>query len=168
MRKLVEDGFAIHYIARKFECRANAVWFHVFDLIPPQKLSKEQQKRNLRGSNLTISKVQRIRKMGVKDKIPANAIARIFGISNTAALSIIKGRTFRWIPGETLSGEIIPIEYEYTAKTDRKRGPKMGSKKRVRAGVLKKYGKIHGVDASTVCKWVKQGKLLLPPKERIV
>ncbi len=167
MRGLVEDGYGIHFVARKLGCRANAVWHHVFDLIPPKKLTKKEQDRNLRGSNLTITKVKRIRELGVGEGFSAKEIARKFNISSTSALSIIKGKTFRWIPGKTLSGVIVPIEYKYEPKTDLTRGPKKGSKKKVKTGVLEKYAKTHGVDTTTICRWIQKGKLKLKKSELI-
>lgn len=168
MRDLVEQGYAIHYIARKFGCYTNAVWYHVYDLIFPKKVSEKRQKMYLRTSNLTIVKVQKIRKLGVEKRINAVVISKKFGISPTAALSIIKGRTFRWVPGMTKSGKIEPVEYDFKPKTDLVRGPKIGSKQKVKSGVLIKYAKIYSVKPTTVCRWIKLGKLKLKKSEKVL
>ena len=168
MRKLVEDGYALHYVARKLGCCANAVCHHTFDLIPPKKVSKIMQKRYMQSSNLTIAKVQKIRELGVTKRYSAVEIGDIFGISPTSALSIIKGKTFRWLPGMTLSGEIVPIEYDFKPKSDLTRGPKFGSKQKVKSGVLLKYAEKYGVKPTTICRRIKKGTLKIKKSELII
>lgn len=165
MRQLVNDGYGIHYVARRFECCANSVFYHVYDLIPPKKISNKDQKRFLKNSNLTISKVKQIRKLNLERNVSASQLAKRFDISQTAALGIINGRTFRWVAGKTKKGEIVPVEYEYISKTDLKRGPKKGSTRRVKNGVLHKYAKKYGVKNCTICRWIKKGKLKLRENE---
>lgn len=168
MRDLVKDGYAVQYVARKFKCRPNAVLHHIYDLILPRKVSKEKQERYLLSSNLTIAKVQQIRKFAVKQGISALELSRRYNISPTAALSIVNGKTFRWLAGLTKKGYIEPIEYEnIQLKTDRKRGAKKGSKHKVKFGVLIKYAEIHGVKPTTICRWIKKGEFKVKKNERV-
>lgn len=166
MRNLVEDGYAVQYVARKFKCRPNAVLHHVYDLILPRKVPKKKQERYLLSSNLTVAKVQQIRKLAMEQDISAMELSRRYGISHTAALSIVNGKTFRWLAGLTKKGYIEPIEYEIVLKTDRIRGAKRGSKQKVKPGVLIKYAEIHGVKPTTICRWIKKGKFKVKENER--
>ena len=167
MRSLVDEGRAVLYVARKFNCRPNSVLHHVFDLITPRKVSKKMQQRYLKSSNLTISQVKEIRQLSLKKGMSATELGKRYNISQTAALAIVNGKTFRWIPGQAKCGEIVPIEYNFRPKTDLIRGPKKGSKKRVKSGVLVKYAERHHVKPTTICRWVKMGKLKLKKNEMV-
>jgi len=165
IRSLVDEGYAVLYVARKFNCRPNSVLHHVFDLIPPRKVSKKMQQRYLKSSNLTISQVKKIRQLSLKNGVSAAELGRGFNISLTSALAVVNGKTFRWVPGWAKCGEIMPIEYEFKPKTDLTRGPKIGSKKKVKSGILLKYAEIHHVKPTTICRWVKMGKLKIKKNE---
>jgi len=166
MREMAEEGYAISYIARKFDCCANSIVHRVFDVITPRYIPKEKQKLYLKNSKLHITDVKRIRKLGVEG-VDAVAIGKIYGISQTTALAIINGKTFRWIPGNTLSGYINPISYDPMLKTDKIRGPKKGSKKKVKNRVLLKYAEKYKISLSTVCRRVSKGYLKLKSEELI-
>lgn len=159
MRKMAEEGYALQYLARKFNCQPNAVLHRVYDVIPARKATTVQKKKYLERSKLTVDDVNKIRSLAVKSGINAVELGRMYGVSQTTALSVVNGKTFRWVPGMTLKGLIRPIDYDPKFKTDRTRGAKTGTKQAVKSGVLKKYAKIHGVSASTICKWLKSGKL---------
>jgi len=158
MRKMAEEGYAINYIARKFKCCPNAAYHRVYDVIPARVATPVQQKRYLKRSNLEIADVKRIRQLALQG-MNAVEIGKIYGISQTTALSIVNGKTFRWVPGKTLKGIIHPVNYEPKIKTDRRRGPKNGSKRSVKSGVLIKYAEKHGVGTSTICRRIKKGKI---------
>lgn len=166
MREMAEKGFALSYIARKFSCCTNAVVHRVFSCIPPRKVSKEKQKLYLRNSKLSPDDVKRIRKLGLEG-MDAVAIGKIYGISQTASLAIINGKTFRWIPGNTLSGYIKPISYDPMLKTDKVRGHKRGSKRRVKNGILLKYAEKYNVSPSTICRRISRGALKLKDSELV-
>jgi DNA invertase Pin-like site-specific DNA recombinase len=168
MRYLYDQGYALRYIARKFNCNPHAVWHRVYDLSPPQKLSAKIKRHYLRNSKLTEVDVRKIRILAVKQGINAVEIGKIYGISQSTALAIINGKTFRWINGETKKGMIEVIEYNYRPKTDLKCGPKPGSKSKVKQGVLIKYAKQYGVKPCTICRWMKKGKFKVKKSELVV
>lgn len=164
MRDLFLKGYALSYIARYFDCRPVAVWNNVFDLSPPEVFSKEKQKWAMTGSKISISDVKKIRSR-VPKGITAPEVMKIYGISETSALAIIRGKTFRWIPGWTRPrGEELvylqPVEMpKETRKTDQVRGCKKGSKRSVKPGALIELAKKYKVSTSTICRWRSKGKI---------
>jgi|GEM_PF-3994329 len=164
MKELAAKGYAIAYIARLFNCCQNAVSNRVFMDIPPKAISLRKQKLFMRYSNLTVKQVQAIRKAGLEG-VSSVELSKKYNISQTTALGIIRGKTFRWLPGKTKSGEIIPIEYTASIISDKRRGAKKKSKKLVKSGVLIKYAKKYDVDTSTICRWIRKGKLKVKKSE---
>lgn len=164
MRDLFLEGYALNYIARHFDCRPVAVWNNVFDLSPPETFSKEKQKWAMSLAKVTISDVKKIRSR-VPYGITAPEASKIFGISETTALAIIRGKTFRWISGWTRprGNEFIylrPIEMpKQIKKTDQVRGCKKGSKRSVKPGALIELAKKYKVSTSTICRWRSKGKI---------
>jgi hypothetical protein len=160
MRELFKNGFGIHFIARKFKCWPNAVWNHVYDLSPPRKVSIKEKIHFTRNSGLTDMDIVSIREMATRG-YGSTHIARVFGISQSAAIGIINGKTYRWVESKTQKGLLKPIEIERTRrKTDLRPGAKLGSKQSVPSGTLKKLAKKHHVATCTIRRWIVKGKIL--------
>lgn len=100
MRSLFQDGYALSYIARKFDCRPVAVWNNVFDLSPATTFSPVKLKWAMNTARISVANVKKIRAK-VPKGISAPEAARLYNISESAALAIIRGKTFRWVPGWT-------------------------------------------------------------------
>lgn len=161
IRKLYEDGYGICYLARQFECWPNAIWNMVYDLSIPRKASKKEKKLFLTNSKLTEKDIHDIRKLA---KYGTTYIANKYGISQTAALGIVNGKTYRWIKGDTLKGTLEPLEVtKIRRKTDKKPGSKPGVKKTVARGTLIELSKKHGVQPCTIRRWILKGKIKKPP-----
>jgi hypothetical protein len=164
MRDLFLNGYAISYIARMFDCRPVAVWNNVFDIDPPTTFSKTRQAWALNASKISVSDVKRIRSK-VKQGISSGVAAKLYGISESAALAIIRGKTFRWVPGWTrpYTDRLVyldPIDLpKETKKTDLVRGCKLGSFHTVESGALIKQAKKYNVSTSTICRWRQKGKI---------
>ena len=165
IRDLYFQGYALRYIARKFDCNANAIWHRVFDLNIPKMVTSKIKKHYLRNSKLTEKDVRTIRELAIKRRMNAVQIGRMYGLSQTAALSIINGKTFRWIAGVTKKGKIELVEYNERPISDQKGGPKIGSKQKVKPGVLLKYSQKYNVMPCTICRWIKKGKLKVKKSE---
>lgn len=165
MRNMFVEGYALSYIARKFACRPVAVWNNVFDLSPSMVFSKEKQKWAMNVSTVSIKIVKKIRSK-VPRVITSKEAAEMAGISQSAALAIIRGKTFRWIPGWTRPYKDIlvylePEEYPHEIKkTDKVRGCKKGSIRTAKSGELIKLAKKYKVSTTTICRWRKKGKML--------
>ena len=166
MKRLTEEGLAIQYIARLFGCRPNAVYYRVYDTMPPRVFTETEKLKSLRMSKLSVAKVKRIRKLAVEKGIDAVSLAKKFNVSQTAILGIVNGRTFRWIEGETKKGYLKPIEYKNIVTSDKRRGHKIGGKRRVKHGVLLKYAKKYGIHTSTACRWIKKGRIKVKTSEK--
>lgn len=167
MRKLFEDGYGIGYIARKFDCWTNAVWHHVYDLSTPRIVTKKEKKLYTRNSILTVKDICKIRQSGLSG-VSAADIGQSFNISETTALGIIKGKTYRWVKGSVSIGEITPIDIpKEKRKTDLKSGLRPGQKRSVKSGVLVKLGKKYGVEPCTIRRWVLKGKLKICKSDRL-
>jgi hypothetical protein len=161
MRDLYSEGYALSYIARKFKCLTNAVWNNVFDLSTPMLLSEARIKAALKVCKVTVDDVVAIRKR-VKSGTDSWTEATQYGISQTTALGIIRGRTFRWVGGWTRprAGEplvfIKPIKNNKSKPlTDKKPGCKKGSKHRMPSGSLLVLAKKYKVSTSTICRRLK-------------
>jgi hypothetical protein len=167
MRKLFEEGYGIGYIARKYDCWTNAVWHHVYDLSTPRIVSKKEKNLFTKNSKLNINDIRKIRRLGLSG-VSAADIGQSFNISETAALGIMKGKTYRWVEGAVSNGEITPIDIpKEKRKTDLKSGIKVGQKRSVKSGVLVKLGKKYGVKPCTIRRWVLKGKLKICKSDRL-
>ena len=164
MRNLFEKGYAVQYIARKFKCWPNAVWNNVFDLAPAKFLSNAKIDEIYKKSSLIPKDITNIRQLAKKG-MGSPTIAELYGIGQSTALSIIRGRTFRWVKGWTRPHGttwiyLDPVEMpHFRVKTDKTYGPKSGTRHQVEPGILLKLSKKYGVSPSTICKWRKKGKL---------
>jgi hypothetical protein len=164
MRQLYEENYALGFIARKFNCCVNTVWNNVFD-ISVSCLSKEKIKCTIKTSKVTPKEVKKIR-LFAKNGQNAVQLSKLYGISQTATLSIIRGRTFRWIPGwirpyqnqKFFYYKPINIKQE-KPKTDKKPGAKLGVKKVSSRGEVLRLAKKYNVSSSTICRWRKKGKI---------
>lgn len=171
MRDLFEKGYAVSYIARKFECKPNAVWNTVYDLAECRKLSKEEEKYALRFSKVTKKQVLKIRRDAHKHGCKSWEISETYGISQTGALCIIKGKTFRWLGGWVRPSAYGPWKFlvpipskKEIRRTDLRRGPKKGSKPKVKSGTLLEIAKKRGISTSSVCRLIKSGKIKVPKR----
>ena len=161
IRKQYETGYGICFLARKYNCWPNAIWNIVYDLSKPIKASEKEKKLFLKNSKLTEKNVLEIRKLA---KHGSPYIAKKFNISQTTALGIMNGKTYRWVKGETVKGTLEPIEVaRVRRKTDMKPGSKPGVKKTVARGALIKLAKKHGVKPCTIRRWILKGKIKKPP-----
>lgn len=164
MRDLFLKGYTVSYIARIFSCRPVAVWNNVFDLSIPTTFDPIKQKCAIRASKISVTDVKRLRKK-VPKGISAGEASKQYSISESAALAIIRGKTFRWVPGWTrpYADKLIYIEPislpKEIKKTDLVRGCKPGSFHSVESGALLKLAKKHGVSTSTICRWRLKGKI---------
>jgi hypothetical protein len=159
MRELFRSGYGIGFIARKFKCWPNTVWNHVYDLSPPRKVSIKEKNHYTRNSTLTDMDIIRIREMSARGQ-GSMQIARTFEISQSAAIGIINGKTYRWVESKTQKGFLKPIEIErIRRKTDLRPGAKLGSKQSVPSGTLKKLAIKHHVAPCTIRRWVVKGKI---------
>lgn len=164
MRSLFQEGYALSFIARKFDCRPVAVWNNVFDLSPATCFSPIKSKWAMNTARISIANVKKIRARVLKG-IKSTEASQLYGISESAALGIIKGKTFRWVPGWTRPYAetfvyLQPMDLpEPERKTDKVRGAKLGSAWSVKKGELIRLAKKHNVSTSTICRWKKKGKL---------
>lgn len=171
MRILCANGYAIQYIARKFNCRPNSILNNVFDLLPPTMLNGPKKKSALKAAKVSIENVMEIRKLAIDYDYGAILLGRMFNINQTTALGIIKGKTFRWVAGWTRPhvGKLVylaPIgKMKIKRKTNLKQGPKIGSKQKVKQGVLIKLAKEYNVSTSTVCRWIKKDSIKVKKSE---
>jgi hypothetical protein len=167
MRKLFEEGYGIGYIARKFNCYPNTVWHHVFDLSTPRIITKKEKELFTHNSKLSVKDVCKIRNLGLKGVSSAD-VGLSFGISETCALGIMKGKTYRWVEGPISKGEITPISIpKEIRKTDLKSGIKTGQKRSVKSGVLIRLGKKYGVAPCTIRRWIVKGKIKIKKSDRL-
>jgi len=161
---MFEQNYALSFIARKFDCRPVAVWNNVFDLSPHSNFSPVKSKWAMNTAKISIANVKKIRAR-VPKGITASEARKLYNISQSAALSIIRGKTFRWVPGWTrpYADTLVylePIDLpERKIKTDRVRGAKPGSSWTVKRGTIIKLAKKYGMSKSTICRWRQRGKL---------
>jgi len=165
MRCLFKQGFGIYYIARNFKCWPNTVWNHVYDLSTPRKISLKEKKHFTKNSKLTDADVIRIRQMA-EQGTGSQQIGNLYGISQSATLGIINGKTYRWVESPTQKGFLKPVEMKrIKRKTDLRPGTKSGSKRSMPRGTLKKLAKKYSVASCTICRWIKKGKIQRPKTE---
>jgi hypothetical protein len=159
IRQLFDDGYGICYLARKFKCWPNAIWTIVYDLAIPRKATKKEQEHFLKSSKVTIDDVIEIRKLA-KQGYGSPFFAKMYGISQTTALNIMNGKTYRWLKGYTKKGFLNPIKIgRIRRKTDKKSGAKPGVKKTVPRGTLITLSKKYHVKPCTICRWISKGKI---------
>jgi len=165
MKKLYEEGYAINFIARKFCCRQQTVWNCVFQSSIPVIPSKNILLRNIKCSKLTKDNVTQIRTLA-RSGLDSVAISKMYKISQTTTLNVIRGKTFRWIKGwirPDINSKFIyikPLNITLPKpKSDRFCGAKAGSKKTVPRGYLLKLAAKHKRSTSTICRWMKKGKI---------
>jgi DNA invertase Pin-like site-specific DNA recombinase len=159
MRELFKNGYGIHFISRKFNCWPNTVWNHVYDLSTPRKISQKEKEHFTKNSKLKDDDILQIRRMA-KQGQSSTDIAKIFGISQSAIIGIVNGKTYRWVESETQKGLLIPIQIErIRRKTDLRPGAKLGSKPSVKPGTLTKLAKKYKVAPSTIHRWLLKGKI---------
>ena len=108
MRKMFVEQYAISCIARKFKCRQNTVWNNVFDLDKNYTLSKERKIRAITHSKLKVEQVKLIRSLSYKDRKKYNAIAlaKLYKVSQSTILGVVRGKTFRWVDGWICSKKV--------------------------------------------------------------
>lgn len=170
--ELYDEGYCEREIARRLNVQPNTVHNHVFDRMPPAKISAGEKRRISKLLSLSEKQVIRLRQQGCLHGVPATELARKFGVAQTTALSCLKGRTYRWVGGPTIprfklrrpinEQEIVwlePGEPVVKHRKGQKRGPKFGSVKLVRMGELKKAADKIGMKPCTISKWVHDGKL---------
>jgi hypothetical protein len=159
IRQLYDDGYGMCYLARKFKCWPNAIWAMVYDLATPRKASKKEQAHFIRSSKVTIDDVIEIRRLA-KQGHGSPFFAKMYGISQTTALNIMNGKTYRWLKGYTKKGFLNPIKISrIRRKTDLKPGAKPGIKKTVPRGMLIILSKKYKVAPCTICRWIHKGKI---------
>lgn len=176
-KKKIEDlfdkGYCAREIARRLKVNPNAVWNHVFDRTPPMLMSEAEKRRVNRLLSLTESQVKSLRKEACIKGVPSPDLARKYKISQTTALSCIKGRTYRWVPGPTIphfkirrplnEQEVVWLEPEapfvVLRRKGQKPGPKPGTVRMVRQGELERVAKKRGVAPCTISKWLHDGKI---------
>ncbi len=172
MIQLYNQGYCAREIARRLKINANAVWNLIFDKEPPAKMSAGEKRRISKLVSLTESQVKAMRKQACRG-VPSTVLAETYNISKTTALSCIKGRTYRWIPGPTIphfkvhkpiSEQDIVYLSPIEAKTVKRRkgeksGPKKDSVRMVNQRELIRVAKNRGMSPCTVSKWLHKGKI---------
>ena len=164
MRSLYEQGYAVQYIARRFNCRSNAVWNRVFDLSAPRHLSPGERKRAAASKKFTAREVKAIRRRAISEGVSSAALAQEYGVSQACTLGIIRGKTYRWVAGwirPSRNGplvKLVPGDYpEHPQKTDLKRGFKAGvSVRSVPHGTLVRLSKMTGLSKSTLSRMLRK------------
>lgn len=162
IRDQYSQGYAEYYIARKHGCQPEAVHNLVFDMIPPQKQTAPYKNAAFRHSKLTREDIVNIRAC-VKKGITASEVAFQYNISETAGFNIIRGKTFRFIPGWTRPHTNMLVYLNPADKieehriTDLTRGAKKGSTQKTVRGELLRIAKEQGISTSAACRWVKAG-----------
>lgn len=160
MRQLVSDGWAFSYIARRYHCNVNAVYNNTFDVLPPVVLSDGKEKWARKASKIKICDVRRVRKMLKKNpSLSARFVMRHLGVSESSALSLIKGRTFRWVGGWTRPHYKKPLVYLEPIEasgigilSDRRPGPKFGMRDKAPYGSVKAEAERLGVSRSLISR----------------
>lgn len=172
MEELFDQGYCACEIARRLGVNSNAVWNHVFDRVPSAKISKGEKRRISKLLALTEKQVIALRKEGCIHGTPCTELARKYGVSQTTALSCLKGRTYRWVSGPTIphfkirrpihEQEVVwlePGEQIVKKRKGMKCGMKLNSVKLVKTGELLKAAEKIGVETCTISRWVHKGKL---------
>lgn len=162
IRALFKEGYCLQEIARKFNCRSNAIIHHVYDLTIPHV---SRIKNNMH--KLKARQVKSIRKLYIEEKLSAPTIATKFKVSASTILNIVHGVFYRWVPGEIIDkeGQIYEIPEGFTIdmftnkKGAMKTGPNENSERYVRPGELLPIAKKFDVSISTVSKWIRKGKI---------
>lgn len=173
IKELYEDGFCAREIARRININPNAVWNYVFDKDPPIRMSKGEKRRIEKLVSLTEKQVMEMRKEACLKGVPSLQLADKYGVSQTTALSCIKGRTYRWVPGPTIphfkigrpihEQEVVWLNPEDSfgpiRRKGQKSGPKQGTVRMVRMGELERVAKKRGLAPCTISKWLHDGKI---------
>lgn len=160
---LYKKGICISEIARIFNCRTNAIQHHIGCLSVPYY---GNIKRNCK---LKYYEVKQIRKKYIYQKIAAPILAKEYNVSETTILNVVNGIFYRWVDGVVKDKDgiihVIPkknyTEERYLLKGKKKPGAKEGSTKKNSDGSLIKLAKKYKVSTSTICKWIKKGKIKL-------
>ena len=169
---LYDAGYCAREIARRLGLQPNAIWNHVFDRDPPMALTERNKSRVTRLLSLTERQVLAMRKAACLKGVPSPALAERYGVSQTTALSCIKGRTYRWVGGPTIPrfkirrplGEqnivwLNPEEPLFIRRMGQKPGPKPDTVRMVKQGELERVAKARGIAPCTVSKWLHDGKI---------
>jgi transposase-like protein len=163
MRELFKTGYGISYIARRFKCWPNTVWNHVYDLSPPRKISAKEKNQYTKNSSLTDKDVIQIRRLALQG-MKSPQIKKLYNISQSAALGIVNGKSYRWVEGPTRKGFLKPLVMNRVKRTTNLHpGAKPGSKQSVPSGSLKTLAKKYGVAPCTIRRWVLKGKINVLP-----
>lgn len=162
MRELFKANYSLGYISRKFDCKTNAVWNNVFDL-SNHDLTEGKKKCAKSSSKLTDEQVQSMRLLAKRGD-GSCVLAKMFKISQSAALGVIKGKTYRRVPGWIRLKRNLQFVYHEPSKqpqeeikSDKCRGTKLGSKRLAKSGEVLKMAKKYNVSKSTICKWRDKG-----------
>lgn len=158
VRRLYREGYCQSAIARKFGVGLQTISYHLRDLIIPA-INRSN------GNKLTAAQVRRIRRLHIIHKIPCAHIARDYNVSDSAVLNVVHGVFYRWVSGEIITPEGV-IEHlsgetstsPLNTKGEKKRGHKKGAKRRPHGSLLP-IARKYGVSTSTVCRWLKSGKV---------
>lgn len=159
IRELYLEGWCVSSLARKFKCRTNAIQHHVFDLVIPRSLKRSS------AAKLRISEVKKIRNLAIHKNVPTLVLAIKFGVSESTILNVIKGKFYRYVPGEIRPAmgvfKNIPEGFVSDVKTNlkgrRKCGPNKNTVRNLFPGGLKPIAKKHGVAICTVSRWIRKG-----------
>lgn len=168
IRKLYKDGYCISYIARKYNCRQNAIYHHISDLVIPNKYYIK------RFCKLSANQVKEIRKLYINSKISTIYLSSIYEVSETTILNIVHGKFYKWVPGKIINknGKIekIPKNYFIDQNVNKKGmmkfGPKVGSKNNMIRGGLKPIADKYNVSTSTICRWIKKEKIKIDKRKK--
>lgn len=164
MRNMYMKGYAQSAIARRFDCRINAVAHHIHDLIIP---TPNNSRNNLK---LTSKKVKKIRSLFIYKKMSSTVLASMFNVSQSTILNVVHGVFYRWVPGKIIlrSGKIVEISpvldktlngRKINRKGIKKSGPNKNSVRLAPVGSLKHISKKHGVSPCTISRRIRTGKI---------
>jgi hypothetical protein len=159
MRALFKKGYSIYHIARVFRCWPNTVWTHVYDLSPSRKITPQERNLFTKFSKLSDTDVLKIRKLALNG-YGSPQLAKMYGLSQSAVLGIINGKTYRWVQGPTKKEKLNPIDMDrIKRKTDLRPGTKVGTKQSVPRGTLIDLAEKYQVAPCTIRRWFVRGKL---------
>ena len=166
IREMYQEGYCSAAIAREFNCHVNAIMHHISDLVIPIHNTKNTK------AKLTNKQVKQIRTKYIKNGLAAPILAEIYSVSQSTILNVIHGIYYRHVPGEVISKSgtvyVLPENYASGKATNTKGrlkgGPRPGTIRR-QNGILKRLAKKHKVTTSTICKWLKNGKLKEPRRK---
>lgn len=161
IRGLYLEGYATSYLARKYKCNINAIWNVVFDLQIPYR-PESYLKAYKKTARLTEAQVKKIRHLAIDKNVGNNELATKFNVSGSTILSVVKGRTYRWVPGKIRPrmGELRYIEplsgRAPQTKSDRKSGPNENTVRLADHGECLKLAKINKVSPSAISRWLRK------------